>query len=376
MLPALKDDITQAGRWSRARGLHLLSQLLIGEPFATGSATPTLSRDLRMLASWDNDEFSQFLAFADLHHVLVRTLEALQNSTVGAMSPRLSSKCETALAKERGRISRALSVLEPLCETLEGAGCSATVIKSLDHWPDIGSDLDLYTGGSQDQIVTILKKEFAAEVLSRSWGDRLAQKWNFRLPGLPEAIEVHVGCLGQTGEHLNLARRVDAHAISRTVGGHTFRVAAPEERVMITTLQRMYRHFYCRLCDIVDTTKLIQAQRLNYTTLRAASESSGIWPGVATFLTTVAGYARAYGVDLAQPAEVISSATKEEALQLRGDFLRISIVPRAAGLYLRQMLYAGTQKNVRTVSRLSLLPGLAAAAFVAYKLTGNDKGIW
>ncbi len=329
-----------------------------------------------MLSKWDDDEISRFFAFADLHHVLVRVIEALQSSTLGAMSPRLSSQCATALAKEQERISRALGVLKPVCDALESAECSAIVIKSLDHWPDIGSDLDLYTGGTQNQIVSILTKQFAAEVLFRSWGDRLAHKWNFRLPGLSEAVEVHVGCLGQTGEHLNLARLVASRAVRRTVGGYTFRVPAPEERVLITTLQRMYRHFYCRLCDIVDTTKLIQAQELDYSVLRAAAESSGIWPGVATFLMAVAEYARAYGTKMELPAEVISSATKGDALQLGGDFLRISIVPQAVGLFLRQVFYAGTQKNLRTVSRLSLLPGLAAAAFVAYKITGNDKGIW
>jgi hypothetical protein len=370
------DDVMQTGRSIPARDLHLLSQLLLGEPFAAGSNALALGHELRMLSNWDHDEFSRFLAFADLHHVLVRAIEALQSSTLGAMSPRVSSQCATALAKEQERISRALSVLHMVCEELESAGCSAIVIKSLDHWPDIGSDLDLYTGGAQDQVVSILRKNLAAEVLPRSWGDRLANKWNFKLPGLSEAVEVHVGCLGQTGEHLNLARRVEIRAVRRTVGGYAFRVPAPEERVLITTLQRMYRHFYCRLCDIVDTTKLVQAQQLDYTILRAAAESSGIWPGVATLLMAVAEYARAYGAKLELPADVASSATKGDALQLRGDFLRISIVPQAVGLFLRQVLYAGTQKNLRTVSRLSLLPGLAAAAFVVYKVTGNDKGIW
>ena len=369
-------DVMQTVRSGPARYLHLLSQLLLGDPFTAESNTPALVPELRMLSNWDYDEVSRFFAFADLHHVLVRAIEALQSSTLGAMSPRLSSQCEAALAKEQERIGRALGALNAVCDALESAQCSAIVIKSLDHWPDIGSDLDLYTGGGQEQIVSILTKQFLAEVLPRSWGDRLAHKWNFRLPGLPEAVEVHVGCLGQTGEHLNLARRVASRAVRRTVGDYVFRVPAPEERVLISTLQRMYRHFYCRLCDIVDTANLIQAQELDYTILRSAAESSGIWPGVATFLMAVAEYAHVYGRKLELPAAVVSSATKGDALQLRGDFLRISIVPQAAGLFLRQVLYAGTQKNLRTVGRLSLLPGLAAAAFVAYKITGNDKGIW
>jgi hypothetical protein len=367
-------EVVQGGEPSRTRYLHLLSRLLLND--TPVSNTPASDHAVQTLSNWNHGDVSRFLAFANLHHVLVRALEALQSSNFGVMSPRLSNQCASALVKEQARISRAMNVLEAVCDKLESEGCPVMVIKSLDHWPDIGSDLDLYTEGRQEQIVSILKNSFAAEVLPRSWGDRLAHKWNFRLPGLSEAVEVHMGCLGQTGEHLYLARRVADRAISRTVAGHTFRVPAPEERVLITTLQRMYRHFYCRLCDIVDTTNLIRAQKLDYTILRGAAESSGIWRGAATFLTTVADYARTYGVELELPAEVTSSATKGDALHLRGDFLRIPIVPQAAGLFLHQVLHAGTQKDLRTVGRLSLLPGMAAAAFVAYRITGNDKGVW
>lgn len=368
------DEVVQAAGSSRARYLDILSRLLLND--AAGLNAEAVNHELRILSDWDDEQFTGFLALANLHHVLVRALEALQSSNVGVMSPRLSNQCASALVKEQTRISRAMSVLEAVCDKLESEGCPAVVIKSLDHWPDIGSDLDLYTEGRQEQIVSILKNSFAAEVLPRSWGDRLAHKWNFRLPGLSEAVEVHMGCLGQTGEHLYLARRVADRAISRTVAGHTFRVPAPEERVLITTLQRMYRHFYCRLCDIVDTINLIQAQELDYTILRGAAEPSGIWPGVTAFLLAVREYARTYGVGLELPAGVFSSTTNGEALRLRGDFLRISIVPQAAGLFLQQVLRAGTQNNLRTVGRLSLLPGMAAAAFVAYKITGNDKGVW
>jgi hypothetical protein len=374
MVPMTMNKVVKTAGSSRARYLDLLSRLLLRDD--SGSDALVQGHELRTLADWDADEISRFLAFADLHHVLVRAVEALQSSPMGGMSPRLANQCGAALLQEQRRISQALRGLTAVCDALEDAECPAIVIKSLDHWPDIGSDLDLYTSGREEQVVSVLRKTFAAEILPRSWGDRLAHKWNFKLPGLPEAIEVHMGCLGQTGEHLDLAHRVERRAVRRTVAGHTFRVPAPEERVLITTLQRMYRHFYCRLCDIVDTTKLIQSQELDYVLLHAAAQASSIWPGVAAFLTTVADYARGYGVELELPANVISSAAQEEALQLRGDFLRISIVPKAAGLFFRQVINAGTQLNLRTVSRLSLLPGLAAAAFVAYKITGNDKGIW
>jgi hypothetical protein len=373
MGPMTMQEVVKVAGSSRAQYLHLLSQLLLSD--AAGSSG-FAGDELQTITEWESDEVSRFLAFADLHHVLVRAVEALQSSTIGAMNPRLSNQCASALLQERQRIRQALRVLETVCLALDSAGCPAIVIKSLDHWPDIGSDLDLYTEGHQEQVVAIFRTHFAAEILPRSWGDRLAHKWNFKLPGLAEAIEVHVGCLGQTGEHLSLPRRVANRAVRRAVGGHTFLVPAYEERILITTLQRMYRHFYCRLCDIVDTAKLIRPQELDYNLLQAEAESSGIWPGVAAFLVTVAEYVRGYGLEVDLPAAVVSAAKPGDSLQLRGDFLRISIVPKAASLFFRQVLDAGAQRNLRTVSRLSLLPGLAAAAYVAYKITGNDKGIW
>src|SRR5438045_8851306 len=132
---------------------------------------------------------------------------------------------------------------------IEAAGCQTCVIKSLDHWPDLGSDLDLYTAGHPDTVRKVMEHKFQAELEDRSWGDRLANKWNFSIPGLPELVEIHVQYLGQTGEHKLMARRVVERSVTRELNGHVFRVPAPEERVVISTLQRMYRHFYFRLCD-------------------------------------------------------------------------------------------------------------------------------
>ena len=84
---------------------------------------------------------------------------------------------------------------------------------------------------------------FRARIEPRSWGDRLANKWNFAIAGLPEAIEVHVQRLGQTGEHIAMAQRFISRRVKKSVLGLEFRVPAPEERIIVATLQRMYRHF-------------------------------------------------------------------------------------------------------------------------------------
>ena len=97
------------------------------------------------------------------------------------------------------------------------------VIKSLDHWPDLGSDLDLFTSAqARGRDSNVMKRRFNASLAPRSWGDRLANKWNFIIPGLKEFVEVHVGRLGQTGEHIGIANSLIGRSRSLDFGCHTF----------------------------------------------------------------------------------------------------------------------------------------------------------
>ena len=115
---------------------------------------------------------------------------------------------ETALAAERARIRTAMTFLHDICTAFEDGKYDVTVIKSLDHWPDLGSDLDLYTNANPEEISKLMRTRFDAQIAARSWGDRLACKWNFFIPGLPEAVEIHMGRLGQTGEQVAIASRL------------------------------------------------------------------------------------------------------------------------------------------------------------------------
>ncbi len=144
-------------------------------------------------------------------------------------------------------------------------GYDITVIKSLDHWPDLGSDLDLYTNAAPTDVLQLMMRSFAAQLAPRSWGDRLARKWNFVIPGLPEAVEIHMGRLGQTGEQVGIAASLASRAKLAPFGSHMLRVPAAEDRLMISTMQRMYRHFYFRLCDIVDTAAFCRRRALSIT---------------------------------------------------------------------------------------------------------------
>ncbi len=355
--------------------LDVLSRLLLGrvgrgfsEPEGEGCSLAKISRA----------DFDGVVTLANSNHVVMRGLDVFLQLANNAGDKGRAEWALTALVTERARIDHAMPFLHTICDTFEAEGHDVTVIKSLDHWPDLGSDLDLYTNADSADVLRLMKRRFQAQLAPRSWGDRLAHKWNFLIPGLPEAVEIHMGRLGQTGEQITIANSVARRARSVHVGNHIFRVPSASDRLMISALQRMYRHFYFRLCDIVDSTSLAEQGGVDYQDLHASAKAAGIWEGVATYLQIVSDYVEHYrseGLDL--PSFVKSSAQfGGDKLHFRREFLRVPIMPESASLYASQLTTLLRNRALVSTARLSLLPYLATAAAVGQKITGSDKGIW
>jgi hypothetical protein len=354
--------------------LALLSRLMLCDDEAQ---LPEQTSHTQVLTN--SQTLQEFCDLATTHHVVMRAFTGLRRMLSDQPeSGDLVEWIEQVLAKEKARVNHALSFLAPICEALETAG-DVVVIKSLDHWPDLGSDLDLYTNAASSDVVAVMRERFGARPERRSWGDRLASKWNFNVPNLPELVEVHIGRLGQTGEQVAITNCLVARAGFAQFGPYAFRVPATEDRIMISTLQRMYRHFYLRLCDIADNARLIDSGAIDYVYLESLARPAGLWEGLTTYLVMVSDYVSSYrGRGLALPSAVRSLAARFEKkpLNFRRQFFRIPIFPHAASFYTsewKRLLFNGEFRNAL---RLSLLPGLAAAAVLEVKLSGNDKGIW
>ncbi|HEV2400713.1 MAG TPA: nucleotidyltransferase family protein [Candidatus Sulfotelmatobacter sp.] len=366
---------------------QLLSALLLSsqqslEASNRGAARPThvrvSSRIHDTVTSLTLPEIEEITELASTNHVIVRAFELMQPIFEAEGKSEAAETVSAALRKESSRIHVALNFLREICAALEKAGCSVTVIKSLDHWPDLGSDLDLYTSAKAGDVVQAMTSTFGAKLAERSWGDRLANKWNFIVPGLPELIEIHVGRLGQTGEQTVFSEALLPRTRMITIAGQSFRVLAPEDRIVISTLQRMYRHFYIRLCDVVDNARLLDAREVDFDYLHNMGCAAGLWEGIATYLVVISQYVesfRGYGVPL--PSLVTKSAKfGANPVRFRKEFLRVPILPHSINLYageLKTLLFKG---QLRNTLRLSLLPGLATAAALEMKITGSDKGIW
>jgi len=330
------------------------------------------------LQRMSKEERFNFLRFAELQRVYLRTLQLLGKwAAAGAVVPGFEDLEDLAQAEEQ-QTGRALAVLDKVVRALGLTGHSPLVIKTLDHWPDIGSDLDLFIAATESDTVRAMQSELQAELQPQSWGDRLAHKLNFRIPGLVQLVEIHVGRLGQTGEQDALPAHLLETSVMRDAGSFRFRVPAPEEQVTLATLQRMYRHFYIRFTDLLNLTGLVRAGRLDFTRMRSSAQRWSIWPGVATLLKITSDYNERAGVGpLPLPEFVVRSARfGAEVTYVGKQFLRMPMVPEGSQLFLRQLIGTGAARRFRAAARLSLLPALAAAAFVDLRITGDDKGIW
>jgi hypothetical protein len=348
--------------------LDLLCRLTMAPASSLTSALATMDH-------FTDAERAEFLALANSHHVIIRALTPVLQ---GNASASLKTWAADAVSSEQARINNALDHLERICQALEANGCPTTVMKTLDHWPDMGNDCDLYSTAPDHRVCKVMVDNFGANIEPRSWGDRLAHKWNFAVDGLPEAVEVHVQRLGQTGEHTDIARRFVTRRVSKTVEGKTFFVPAPEERIVVATLQRMYRHFYFRVCDILNSAAIAESGELDYSELKRASEFAGIWPGVATYLMIVSDKMQTYrGRGLNLPQFVVNAARfGGDQIKVNASFLRVPIKPHGVKLYTEQVTKTALRGDVPATFRLTLLPPLATAAAISYKLTGSDKGIW
>jgi len=360
------------------QSMTLLSRLLLVPQ--DGENTPSLrtTEMKREVINISREQFDDLLIVADSNHVIVRGVGVFLNIVQEAQDETRAEWAITAMASERARIDTALTFLEKICSAIESENHDVAVIKSLDHWPDLGSDLDLYTDANSEDISKLMKRRFNAQIGPRSWGDRLAGKWNFYIPGLPEAVEIHMGRLGQTGEQVTIS----SHLVERTrrvmVGGLAFQVPSASDRLLISTLQRMYRHFYFRLCDVVDTGVLSEMGGIDFKDLRASATNAGIWEGVATYLVIVSDYVRKYrgtGLDLPDFVRAAARFGGDEVYYSR-QYLRVPIMPQAAKLYGSQLAGLLQKGEFENGARLSLLPWLATAAVVGQRLTGSDKGIW
>jgi hypothetical protein len=329
------------------------------------------------IAQCKDSERTQLAKFSERQHVLVRAFGSLHDTALRGGFRQVAEWADNQAQQHQRDNLDTLDRLSDICCTLDREGCPVTVIKSLDHWPDMANDIDLYTLADDKSVVRIFREKLHASLQPRKLAEKMAHKWNFRISGLDKDIEVHVGRLGQTGEHVVLSRRFADRAVQQRVATHTFRVPAPEERVMAAALQRMYRHFYFRLTDIVNTAAMIDGSEIDYDELRHSAEAGGIWAGVATYLTVVSDYAGSVRGTQSRLPDAVRQASLfgSEKIFVRAQHIRIPLFPEAIALYTMQLLNTIANGDAAAVLRLAAQPPIVSVVEIKERLKENPSTV-
>src|SRR5271165_4985146 len=139
------------------RDVRLLSGLMLALP-----SFADVARQMRAIADMEGEQLFFGMGVRDLenlealaisNHVILRAFEPLQLLLQVAGNDRGAEWVSNSVQVERQRIGHSLNFLVEICAALENGGCPVTVIKSLDHWPDLGNDLDLYTDAPAADVI-------------------------------------------------------------------------------------------------------------------------------------------------------------------------------------------------------------------------------
>lgn len=333
--------------------------------------------DLEFLSELAEPDQQEFLAIADAHRILVRSLRVLQaQATIS--STELPEWVSSILSDEEKKLQEAVRVLAEVYNMLSAAGFSAVVIKSLDHWPDLGSDFDIYTAGPAEDLRKLMQEKFNSRPQAQSWSDRLAGKWRFAISGFNKMVEIHLGGLGQTGQQAHMGRMVLSRGVTKAFGNNEFSIPSPEDQILIRTIDRCYRHYSLRICDLVDSVETFRGNTIDFDYLKSESKRAGIRKGVCSYLSIVDGYYSRYRDEhLSLPAWVRKGASfSASKIYGHAGLLRIPLFPQGARLFRHELTKAIRRKDIKKAMRTSLIPPLAVAAGARYRIRGRDKGVW
>lgn len=306
-------------------------------------------------------EWGELLRVARRNFVLVRLAARLEG--LGVRAPAFF---EGAAEEERRRASLMFGVVSSLSRACEERGVEHLFAKSFQHYPDMGGDIDLFVASRSAAVDEAVLAGTPAEPVAGDFRGRMSGVTTYRVGGGGFALEIYHGRLGALGEHGALVGQLIRNAERAATGGGEFLVPAAEDLLVLHGMQRVYRHGFIRLCDVLSAAALVGRERLDWDYVLRTSEQLGTLYGLGSYLTYVGQiYREALGRELL-PAGLRARLTAGSCG--RGRFRGgVFVFPRgrvAGRIYLGKVRAAVRAGNWDGVSRLSLMPLVAASALM------------
>ena len=341
---------------SEQRHATLALQLLLD-----GGAAPTAALDWQLLR-----------AVADRNAVLVRLDDQLER-----LALRPPRSFTVAADRERQRVRAALHVVREIGDRCARHGIAFLFPKALQHYPDMGSDLDLLVLSESEGTDALLLEGLAASPVARSLHDRIAGATTYRLQESRLALDVRHGRLGPVGEQASYPRALLANRQRCLIAGAEFFVPAPEDQLILQGMDRVSGRRSFRLGDVVATIATVRALPIAWTYVTQTARAIGVLAGLGCYLSYVEQIHRELFDGPLVPAAVRRRVPLEGwgRIEFTRGAYRFPAVRVNGKLYLKQLVAGLWAANWDRAARLCLLPLVGAAVTVGHLTTPSAPSV-
>ena len=288
--------------------------------------------------------------------------EILSSAQVSAL-PR--GALEDLIGTDEARQKRHIQYMRLLSEEVN---LDFIFIKTVDNFPDFGHDVDFLTREPGDRVrETFLRGGFVYE--EQKLAERIADKMSFTL-GDSCPAEAHCARIGEFGEHEELTSYILENKVRVRLNGLVVWGPNRISQILLIVLQRLYRHFNLRGCDVLNAIQWVRAGQVDFPELYRVADRFGVLPGVRWFLRFLNEVSTLYGGEKVVPSEPVSEVLYCERQLFR--FSRARFIP---AMYGRKVAWSVRRMKMAAVGRELLVVPLAVMAVISHKVLKKDA-IW
>jgi hypothetical protein len=246
----------------------LALRVLLGE-LAPGAAS----------VRWD---WHTVASFAGRNAVLVRLADRFTSDHIP-----LPDFVYDAVERERQRVAHALRMIRMIDQNCSRHGIAHLFPKALQHYPDMGHDVDLLVHTESTAVDRLVLGELSAVGRPRALRDRLAGTTSYRIGDSPLTLDILHGRVGVLGEHRRLATLLVQNRRCAYVAEMALDIPSPELQVVLQGLQKVSGASSLRLADVLSTIAAARGGWLDWNDLARTARQAGVYAPVCCYLAYV-----------------------------------------------------------------------------------------
>ena len=248
----------------------------------------------------------------------------------------------------------------------EENGVAFIFAKAFHHYPDMGSDIDLFMLRDSHEVDALVLQGLGAEPSKRGLIDRLASTVCYKVRGYDVNLDIHHGRMWAYGEHHSFIATLIKNARRIEVEGTQFSIPSVEDLLVMQATQRVYGRRYIRLAPILYTITSLRRDNLDWDYILNTARRFNAFLGLSCYLSYVNQiHLQVFGKELL-PADLKKSLVTEDwgNIEFRNGAFRFQHMRVARKVYLNMFGAAIVSRNWRSLSRLCVAPLVAATAML------------